>query len=62
MQLTNTLQLNVGHKGARQMLELYWMRGNMQVSQPRATDKMLGREPMRGDEARHNRMMPRARD
>ena len=38
------------------MQELQWRRGNMQVSQPIATDKMLGREPQRGDDARHNRM------
>ena len=61
MQLTDTLQLNVAHKEARQMQELYWRRGNMQVSQPIATNKMLGREPQRGDEAWHNSTMRRAK-
>ena len=33
----------------------------MQVSQLIATDKMLGREPQRGDDARHNRAIRRVR-
>ena len=44
MKLTDTQQLNVAHTEARQMQELYWIRGNMQVSQPIATDQMFGRE------------------
>ena len=51
-QTGHTATLSMLHpKEQAKYKKLYYRRRKMQVSQPIATDKMLGRDPQRGDDA-----------